>query len=281
MKRHLKTKYIAFGTQKIDKLIKEGNLPLASKLIQELLPKYPKNKYLHYQLAYINVLNNKYEEALEQLEELDEDKNLVLKTELYIKLEKEQEQFYIYQKYFSTLNESIVEEKNKYRRYLYLYIYLNKKYNSNFKLSNNVILSPIEKQIYSYDKEKAINSIIKNHQKNSNIDNGKFYSNINIEELYNFAEQHIKSNNLKGTLNSGVENYQFYYPNCGVLRTKDIANGFTVVTTLGTKNIITIYPNRVREIGNIVEYEPRESKNSKKLVRVKSGLERFNSRYNN
>ena len=281
MKYHPKTKYIASGTQKINKLIKEGNIKLASKLIEELLPKSPKNKYLRYQLAYINFLNNKYEEALEQLEELDEEKNLILKTELYIKLQKEQEQFYMYQKYFSNITENEIIEKNKYRRYIYLYIYLNKKYNPNFMISNNIILSPIEKQIYEYDREKAINSIIKNHQNYSNIENGKFYSNINIEDLYNFALENIKNNNLEGILKYGVENYQFLYPNCGILRSKNIANGFTVVTTLGTKEIITIYPNKIREVGNIIEYVPKNNKKTRRLVKVKSGLERFNSKYNN
>lgn len=274
-----KTKTIATATKTIKELINIGDLKKAYKIIQEFMLKYPEDTYLKYQLVRINLLNQNYEESLDLLEELDEETNFIIKTELYLKLQREQEEFYMYQKYFTKLRKNNPILRKRYKRYLNLYIYLNKKYNPNFKLPKELELSYLETQIYSYSKETVIENINKNHYDLENTERGVFYSNINIEELYNFADQYIKNNNLIGTLKFGTEVYHFYYPNCGLLRTREKANGFTVVTALGSKNIIAIYPNLVTNFSNIIRYD-YPTVEPKKLVKTKSGLERFNARYN-
>ena len=101
----------------------------------------------------------------------------------------------------------------------------------------------LEQQIYSYNRDLAIENIKLNHCNDIVIDKGVFNPNINIEDIYDYADNYIKTINSIGTLKYGRRVFRFYYPNCGLVATNEVANGFCAVTSLSDKNIIAIFMN--------------------------------------
>jgi len=269
---------IAYQTKVISKLMEEGNYNLAWKIIQELLPEYKDDERLKFQIAIFKVSEKNFEEALSLIEELNEERNFISKTELYVILNLEEKEFKMYQKYFKYFkfdDPFYIHD----RRYRLLYIYLNKKFNPTFELPKFLGVNYLEQQIYSYNKEKTLENVKFNHLDPSNMDKGIFSPNINIEELYNYANNTIKNNNVIGPIKKGVQVFRFLYPNCGLVRSKESANGFSVIASLGTKNIIAIYPSKLKYLQDVIEYSPIK-RETKKLAKVKNGIDRFNERYN-
>ena len=257
-------------------LINEKKYNLAWKMVDEVILKYPDDEKIKFQIVCLKLIEGNYFEALNILEELTDERNFIIKTELYVMLGMEDKEFYMYKKYFEYFNfdDPFFIHDNRYRM---LYIYLNKKFNSMFNLPSFLGVNYLEKQIYSYDKNRALENIKMNHFDLFDMEKGMFFSHINIEELYNKANAYIVNN--RGILKYGRQVFKFYYPNCGVVATNEVANGFCVVTTLSDKNIIAIYPCIINNTKEAILYEENRYK-SKRKIKVRSGIERFNSRYN-
>ena len=277
--KYSRTGEIAYQTKRIGKLIDEGNYKLAWKVIEEILPKHADDPRLKSQMVCLYLIEKKYEDALRMIEELDEYRNAVTKTELYALLGMEDKEYYMYDKYFRKFNFStpfFIRDK----RYRMLFVYLNSKYNPNFEMPDFLGVNYLEEQIHSYDREKAIDNIKFNHMDCSENDKGYFYQNINIDEMFNYVENFVKNSTVRGELRYGSEVFRFHYPDCGIVRTGEIANGFSAVVALGTKNVIAIHPSRMSILSDTFEYKPVIEVESKKKVKVRSGLDRFNQRYN-
>lgn len=268
---------ISYQTSKIGKLIDDGNYNLAWKTINDLLPKYMEDERLKFQMVCLNLIEKNYDEALILIEELNEKRNFITKTELYVLLGNEDKEFEMYKKYFKVFNfdNPFYIQDNRYRL---LYIYLNKKFNLGFELPKFLGTNYLEQQIYSYSRERALENIRLNHFEASNMDKGIFDSSVNIEEIYDYVDNVIKNTDVIGKIKFGKQVYRFLYPNCGLVRSGEVANGFSVVVSLGTRDIIAIYPSRMRCIDDAMEYEPLKKETKK--VKIRNGLERFNDRYN-
>lgn len=270
---------LIYKIKKIKKLIDDKNYSLAWIVVDELLPKFSENEFLKFEMVRLYLMENKYKEALDLLEEIPDDRNFITQTELYIMFGDEDKQLIMYDKYFKKFNfdDPFYFQDTKYRM---IYIYLNKKFNVDFELPSFLGTNYLEQQIYSYSKEKAIESIRTNHFDSSNIDKGVFYSNIDIEDMYERLDKFIKTTDLMGLMKYGRMVYRFYYPDCGVTKSGDKANGICVIISLGDREIITIFPSRMVCFDDVIGYY--ENKNVvRKKIKVRSGLERFNQRYNN
>ena len=271
-KEYSKTGYIAYRTSIISHLMDEGKFNLAKKMIDELLIIYPHDKNLILNLARYYTLIQNYEEALILLEQLGEGQSILKQTSLHIKLKNEDKVYELYQKYFND------NYRYSYKRagYNYLFIYLNKIYNPNFQLDIEK-LTYTESQIYSYSKEKALNHIKNHHYLYSYYDKSMFDSNIDIEGLFDKVSEYIKNNNDGQMVQNIADVYDFYYPNRGKNKDHIYYNCFCVYTFVGSKDILTMYPHpeaKNRKLIYLEELMP------KRKVKTKTGLERFNDKYN-
>ena len=273
-KEYSRTGYIAHRTNIISHLLDEGKFNLAKKMMDELLVIFPYDKNLILNLARYYTLNQNYEEALILLEQLGEGQSILKQTSLHIKLNNEDKVYEFYKKYFSNIDCYNYDDKKI--GYNYLFIYLNKIYNPNFELDIEK-LTYTESQIYSYSKEKALNHIKNHHYLYNYHDKSMFDSNINIEDLFDKVSDYIKNNNDGQMVQNIADVYDFYYPNCGKNKDNIYYNCFSAYTFISSKDILTMYPHpeaKNRKIIYLEELMP------KRKVKTKTGLERFNDKYN-
>lgn len=278
MRKYSKKGTIAFHTTEIAKLMDDGKFEVARIKINELKDDYSMDYGLKLNLARLNVLEKRYEDALDILEEIDEDYVFMKKLALYIKLGYEEKMLRIYNKYFVT--DSKYFENFKYNeQYLGFYIFLCKKYNNKLELCVDVEeLSYTNRQLYSYDKVKALKHIKNNHKYNIS-DKGIFFDDIDIDNLYEEISDYINKNDCGRLSQNLIEVYNFYYPNCGYNVSSGNCNCIYVCTFVGCRDILTMYPVPGIKSRDYL-YLDNNHNDVKKKVRVKNGLERFNSRYN-
>lgn len=132
-----------------------------------------------------------------------------------------------------------------------------------------------EKQFLNYDKNKALYHI-KMHQKESEDPKRTlFFEEINIEEIYEIAEEKIKDKApIKSTL---TETYIVELEKeVGILQKKP-TNKIYVITEVNTKNIITIYPVPSYYNSKNKEEDKNEYK-GRQRTRM-SQIEKFNQKY--
>lgn len=274
---------ISYQTKKINELIENRRIALAKKLALELLSDYSYDTQLLKALSRIYMIERDYENAIRILESIDETCIYKRLVSIYLKLNDEEKLYELYQKYFC--DDSILDEQSEYnessRRFK---IYLEKRFNPSFDI-DIYKLSYFEKQIYDYDETRAINHIEKHHcSKYSKAFNDDvksiFNEDIDIIELFNKVKKSISNNSEKGNLGKGAgETYYFAYRNCGLRNDNgDLINSDTikVCTLIGTNQIVSMYPNK--EV-NVLELCSLESQNVQSKIKVKTGMERFNSRY--
>jgi tetratricopeptide (TPR) repeat protein len=279
-KSYTKKGYLCYHSDKITELIDNNNIGLAKRMVLDLLVDNPYDNILRFQLARIYILEKKEEEALQILEESNEEEKVFMKlTSLCIKLNKEDKLYYLYQKYFCDDYYKKMYEND--HRYVLLSISLNKKYNPNYKL-NISDLSYHEKQIYSYDKEEAIRHIINNHCFSLEYDKGIFADGIDIRELYDRVLEYINNHEDEGYLTQIItDSFYFYYPGIGKTRDSGLYDCLFVCVNTGTKDIITMFPvSKRRDVEYVRLDEKRVSKVRQKSLKATSGLERFQRKYN-
>lgn len=268
---------LAAQSKKVTELINNGQIRLAKEIILDLISEYPNDEISKVQLARINILERNYEESLIILEQLEE-KNVFLKlASLYIELNYEDKLYGLYKKYFCNNF-----YRNKYKgdmKYRLLDIYLNKKFNSNYSLNTDKV-SYFEKQVYSYDRELAINHIKDGHL-DSNNGEGEFSTGVDIEKLYDKVNRFIKNNLNDGYLLQVVsKSFYFYIPGIGKKVGNEEFDCLYVCTVVGTNEIITMFPVKKRKYASYLTLDKIDNKDMGKVKkRVKSGLERFNDRY--
>lgn len=270
--------FISYQTKKIDKLISDCKIPLAKKIALELLNDYAYDFKLLKLLARIYIIDHEYENAKQILEGIEEKYAYQRLMRIYLKLNEEQKLFEIYKKYY--LNVPMLDEELGYneqdRR---IKLYLEKKFNPTFEIDIDK-LSYYEKQIWDYDEARAIEHV-KSHHCKEYTDLNIFSPNIDIVDLFYKVREYI-SNNNNGTLDKGIgEIYFFYYPQCGITTSIEepiYTNTFKVCTLIGTNKIISMHPCVMGKYTNLCYIENSIKKNKTK---VKTGIERFNSKYGN
>lgn len=266
--------YITFQTIKVSELLDSGKINLAKKIIFELLKYYPYDVMVNIQLATILIFEKEYETAKTVLEGLPEEYVFNKLANLYIKLGEDDKLFELYNRYYK---EGVVDEFDydslSYNR---LKIYLRKKYDPNYHLDITSIIYS-DSQIFDYNDDRAINHIKKHHSFNSIDDKGKFSDYIDIDSLFYDIKGSIDNNKNKSNLKRNViDNYLFYLPNCG-FQNEVACNYVEVITLINSPNIITMYPAKFLGYGEVCYLD--EKKEEKAPVKVKTGLERFQSKY--
>jgi len=274
--------FIVNQCRKIDELMINKKFSIAKKRIYQLLNDYPNDFGLLKLLARILILENDYQAAKEILENMDMEYSSIKLPSIYIKLNEEEKLRDLYEKYYKdddTMLDSTIAYHEAKRS---VKLYLEKRFNITSNI-DKAKLTYFERQICDYSDEEAINHIMENHYNNSSIYKSIFYNEINIEELFYKVKDNIYNNSGKETIHKNIsENYYFYYPKCGVQideqGNKVYPNTIKVCTLLGTNEIITMYPFCTFDNTEICYFKEKENTSK---IKVKSGIERFNSRYSN
>lgn len=129
-------------------------------------------------------------------------------------------------------------------------------------------------QIINYNNDNALEHIKRHTVKGSSKYKSIFNDNINIEQLFNSIQNELTEDNLYDV--GIVMKYKIFYKNIGYIDETPL-DYLIVVTNLGTKDIITMYPSD--EFGfeeNRVQEEPVKQKEIKRI----SQIEKFNKKYN-
>lgn len=267
-------KNLYYQTNKIAGLIDRFEYALAKKIVLELLEKYPEDYVLKKQLSRIFTYEKDYEQSKLLLESLDEERVFKKLIALYIKLNDEEKLFEFYNKYYSEENKVNLKYLNS--NYYLVQMYLKNKFDESY-IPNLNELGYFERQLISYDEELAINHIKQNHYLND-IGKSMFSEEIDIDFLFKQVKEYIKENIDKSSLKGPtVDSYLFYYPSCGIKKEGGNSNYFEVCTFTNTDNILTMYPNNYLKNKDICYLKEKEEE--KTFIKVKSGLERFQSRY--
>lgn len=276
-----KEEYFAFQEAKILSLIDEGKISLARKITLENLKMYQKDIRFLRILATLNIKQKNYLEAIKVLESIDMDIDSRLLDFLYIKVQDRKKMEELYQKYYSGSfpSDQDVHQYNDVEFLDYqLHLYLKKNYDHHFVLDWGGLVY-ICKQIYSYNNRLAVGHVETHHQRRKEPNKGIFDSSISVYMLLRQVQNYINLNMDKAYFDCSMhDRYCFYYPNCGKNRKDKNVDYFEVISLVNTSHIITMYPMSSQG------YQARDiccldDVNSKSLVKVKSGLERFQNKY--
>lgn len=279
--RYTKAGYLSYQQAKILELISAGKTEFAEKIILEVLEYYPDDYRISKILADIYRGRGEYHESIKILEGMDEECVIHNLAAFYIKINEKEKLYHLYQKYYSMdLVQKgfgiIDQESNLFS----IQLYLKCLFHSNFQIDRNN-LCYFDRQIYSYSDREAIKHIRNRHQRYD--DKVVFDSNLNIEELFEKVKNHIEINKNLGVLDYPVcDMYHFFYPRCGKVDGEYDTNYFRVITLVNTSNIITMHPVPFNKRMNPLSLEDvrKNEESVKSYVKTRSGLERFNARYN-
>lgn len=188
--------------------IQMGNYEIAKKMLETL--KFNSKFYFQaiLELVIINIYEHKYHEAQEIMSELDE-------STMSMQLKKRYQLIVMYINYFLGQLKKPDKEYDPNRDYM-LY------------------------RLFDPSEETLINHIKKHCNQAEKNTNGCFFENINIEKLLHDSKEQIEDMNANHFGISDIYRFRFSTPigYKGDLITNDLC----VVTTIGTKDIITMYP---------------------------------------
>lgn len=266
---YTKRGYLSFQTKKVEALINEGKYNLAKNILKNVLDLYPSDRIALMQWAQILILERNYQQAKEVLESIPKEKCYINLVALYEKLGEWDKIKFLYDNFF---NDSIDDNKKYYREQK---IYLSGIFGDPLPVENPTY---IDLQLYDYSDERAISHIRKNHSNNSDSNRSLFGGDVNIEELFYKVKDYIRLHPERGIINNGLlETFMFYYPECGTGINSGLYNTFSVRNIIAKDKIITMFPHNIDNANYDVCYF--ETSQSKHPVKVKSGIERFNSKY--
>ena len=274
MKCNDNKKKLFYQTKQVIELIDKFEINLAKKILLELLEKYPEDYVLKKQFSRVLTYEKDYEYSKLILESLEEKYVFKKLVALYIKLNDEEKLFDFYNKYY--IDDSKVDFKNLDYKYYQVQMYLKNKFDKSYN-PNLDKLNYFEHQLISYNEKIAIDNIKKKHYL-KNIGNSMFSKEIDIDFLFSQAREYIIKNIDKSSIKGpNVDSYLFYYPHCGISFEDSICDYIEVCTFTNTNNIFTMYPSNY--LKNLDICYIKDEKEEKSVVKVKSGLERFQARY--
>lgn len=285
--KHSKRGYLTYQTNIIYKLLNDEEYNSAQKALNDLLKKYPNDDLLKILQARLFMCLGYFENAIDYLEDTDIDKSFRKLTALYLKTENDKKLYPLYLKYYKDSLDKIehvasVEYKEKLSFYSARLVLLKRYGDLDESKINIEKLTFTDKQIINYDEETAIVHILKNHTSNYMKGKTKFYDNIDIKDLYYKAKEFINENMEKAKIYDGlIDSYVIYFPKCGVEYDGIECNHIMVKSIINTDQIMTIYPFVPKYSKNILYFDDKKDLDiSKSKIKVKSGLERFNEKYN-
>ena len=260
---------------------KEGDIEAATFYYEEGLRISENNAYSYNGLARIAKIEGRYEDAemyynkiieiSKYYKEPQRQKRLEIGITGLVELEIKKENYQKAYDYLLSLNGQ--EESQLKRQTIF---YLKNKLNLLTKKEKEYqILKYDEKQFLNYDKKRAIDHIRLHQKEIGNSKHTLFLEEINIEEIYEIAEEEIKNKKpIKSTL---TETYIVELEkNIGILNEK-LTKKIYVITEVNTKNIITMYPVPSYYNSKNKEEDKNEYK-GRQRTRM-SQIEKFNQKY--
>ena len=269
-KRFSNKGYIAYKVKQIAALIDSGNLNMAQIIIDDLEEKYKEDIALKKQQVRIKVMDGFYEEALDILEGIREDKIFEKKATLYIKLNKDKELYELWEKYYK------YQSSDNYSRVFFqMKTYLDGRFSKEKIVRNK--LTYFNRQIAVYQEEEALEHIKEKHGQERTDEKTYFLEHIDIDLLFKQISQYISLHPEDASLYSIVESYLFKYPGCGSKRDDGLYDYIEARTFINSPNIITMFPCKIEKNKKIILLKQEEKLPNKVLV--KTGRERFLSKY--
>lgn len=247
--------------------IREGNFQKSKKILKSVKNKTKEeNIFLTYELAYIYFLEHNFSEAKRLLNQILTQGNKNNALFLLAKILFLEEDLVSVKRILSSLiNNSdhfkrvqwlliyidILEGKygdaflklgkvsNKDRDYDFVYIYLKSKLNMIETSLSNSSLSYSGSQIVSYNKNKAIEHIVKHKEENNKKEKHSVLSpDVDVKEIIN----NIENKSLKLIGRNIFDTYIMRFPNAGRNYLGEKTNYLKIITVIGTKNVITMFP---------------------------------------
>lgn len=144
---------------------------------------------------------------------------------------------------------------------------------------NNIDISSVEDEygvfLVNYNEAAVIQHIRKYIKGFSKDKPNVFYENTDIKKLMIEVRKKLNEKCIEAV--STVVNYKIYYPNIGE-NNGQVLNYLTVITTLDSKNIISMYP--VNEYGEEENIMNNEEPVKQKQIKRMSQIDKFNKKYN-
>lgn len=285
---HTKKGNIAYYTQVLTKLLDQSKYSQAFKIISEMEEEYAEDQIFN-SLKYRFYLSQRmYEEALACLKYIKYDNFYISIAVALIKVlsqsdkyDEEIRNYYedelrkIYDKFFQ--ESYALDIADGYQQTYYrIHLYLKKYFNDNIPEKDT--LDWRGQQIIYYDEQLVIDKAIAQYTRSSsgNKSSSFFRDDINIEELIKNARRMIENNKDKAYLVSYREYYRFYLSDCGTIHGIP-TNYFLCEVNYNTSEILFIMPTLYNSNPEI-DYQRELS--APGLKKSRSGLERFNERYN-
>lgn len=258
----------------VKKLTENNNYALAKKIALELFESWPNDRNLIRALAKICEYEKDYVKAEELLERLEDKYVYKSLIPVYLKLGELDKLYDIFLEHYAYKKFNKTSLNNRIK------MFLSKLFDMPFRPYDNLTYS--QSLVWDYNENRVIEYIKNNYcsSRASTSQEPTFSEGIDIQRLFHQVKEYIEDNKDKASIDSAVtEGYCFYYPGCG--RDKNCASldYLGVFTFINTSEIITMYPlKRIREFGEVCQLEESQPQN---LIRAKTGLERFKSRYGN
>lgn len=253
--------------KKVKVLIKQGKYSFAKKICFDILDEYPNDFMTLNALFNVLMIEGNYDQALELSKKLDEEYCFLKIATLYMKLNMGNELYDLYLKYLNKQSSYKNIKSSTLKDYNLVQMWINEKYKN---LDSKKI----------YDEEHAQNSIFANYNSLNVVSSVTFSPEIDIKEIFMKAKEYIKNNRDKAFITSNViESYIFNLEKCGQTVNGKVLNYLIVRTLINTDCIITMHPTSVNYGKKPIDFEQKEAEVSKKYIKVKSGLERFNQKY--
>lgn len=266
--KYSKTGYIAYQSKLIDEYITDGNVALAVKMINELLPKYGNDDGLLNCVVRLHLFDGEYEEALEVLDELEEERHVFQLIVILIKLNKWDRVEDLYNRYFD--DKEFLFKASLERNFASLKATLDKRFKGVIPDDLSELQYGI-RQACNYSEEDAILHIIKRHYNGCTGPVTTYFSHdFSVRDEFYKIKELIESHPEKARTYQFSDRYNIYYP--GICEGCDY---IAVVTLLGTTDILSFFPTT--KCYNSIDYPFEENKVRK--ITIRSGLERFSSKY--
>lgn len=254
----------------IDTLIIDKKYELAEKETKELLKKNP-NHTLLCQLALIYKNTGRYDEAIGILEQMKTKYTYRRLTALYLKTNSLDQLYDLFLEVYHYNN--FAYDSRDYRSKIYLEKMFNMTDSFYLQDSSYYFL----RQILDFQEKLTIENI----QNKAGDLPYSFSANVNLGDLLEKTKQCIMLNPDKAFLTHFLtELYYFYIPKCGVnWENGSDLNYCLIETFINTNQIVGMRPIEKPKRAEIIDVNEPQVWNSHRLIRTKTGLERFYDRY--
>lgn len=210
------------------------------------------------------LFKKRYEEARSVLEDLPEEEVFPRILALSLKLKDEEKVLELYHKYYKRNNPNMASSISSYIK---MRKYLKSRYEPGFCSESLSLVRDDKKNLSRIQEAQLLNRGSK----------PIFSDDVDLLSLYYQVKTYIIEHPEKSSLDSNTTDiYYFYLLNCGRTPSGGSYDYFKVCTLINESSILAMYPTLSPKNVDLCYLEKEDGKS---LIKIKSGLERFQARY--